>query len=46
MQIKEKDELEPSRSSNNNFVVRSDSGTVNINVAKYFCLFGYMKQNN
>ena len=21
-------------------VVRSDSGTVNINVAKYFCLFG------
>ena len=26
-------------------LVRSDSGTVNINVAKYFCLFGYMKQN-
>ena len=25
-------------------VVRSDSGTANINVAKYFCLFGYMKQ--
>ena len=38
MQIKEKDELEPSR-------VRSDSGTVNINAAKYFFLFGYMKQN-
>ena len=34
IKIKEKDELD----------IRSDSGTVNINVAKFFCLFSYMKQ--